>query len=182
MSRRKRQSEPGPLSLLEESVGLLRQSRSGTLGCYYIGSLPFVMVLLYFLTDVTQSAFAADRLIEGSGAVAGAFIWMKCWHAVFAGRLMDQLCGLKPQRWSAGRICRVIVGQAAVQPWGLFLIPLAAIIAIPLPWTFAFFQNACVYGDGRIDRPGEKPLSSAWRQTMPAAALTIFVSRSCRHR
>jgi hypothetical protein len=164
----KRDKQPpagGVLGLLEESVGLLRASRSGTLGCYYIGTLPFVLTLLYFLTDVTQSTFASERLMEGSAILAGAFIWMKFWHAVFAGRLMDQLCGQAPERWRLGRICRVIVGQAAVQPWGLFLIPLATMVIIPLPWTYAFFQNACVYGDGR-DRPGPKPMVSAWRQTM----------------
>jgi len=154
----------GALGLLEEAVGLLRRGRTGTLGCYYIGSLPFVLVLLYFLTDMTQSAFASERIIEGAGIVAAAFIWMKCWHAVFAGRLMEQLCGEAPRRWGPGRICRVIAGQAAIQPWGLILIPLAMPAVFPLPWIYAFFQNACVYGDGRTDRPGSKPLSSAWHQ------------------
>ena len=164
MVKRDRQPAGGTLGLLEEAVGILRRGRAGTLGCYYIGSLPFVLVLLYFLTDMMQSAFASERLIEGAGLVAAAFIWMKCWHAVFAGRLMEQLCGEAPRRWGPGRICRVIAGQAAIQPWGLILIPLAMLAVVPLPWTYAFFQNACVYGDGRTDRPGAKPLSSAWRQ------------------
>ena len=164
MARPERQPAGGALGLLEEAVGILRRSRAGTLGCYYIGSLPFVLVLLYFLTDMMQSAFASERLIEGAGVVAAAFIWMKCWHAVFAGRLMEQLCGEAPHRWGLGRICRVIAGQAAIQPWGLILLPAAAMAVVPLPWTYAFFQNACVYGDGRKDRAGDKPLSSAWRQ------------------
>jgi len=164
MTKRERQPAGGALGLLEEAVGILRRSRTGTLGCYYIGSLPFVLVLLYFLTDMTQSAFASERLIEGAGIVAAVFIWMKCWHAVFTGRLMEQLCGEAPRRWGLRRICRVIAGQAAVQPWGLIALPLAAMVAIPLPWAYAFFQNACVYGDGRTDRPGTTPLSSAWQQ------------------
>jgi hypothetical protein len=150
--------------MLEEAVGVLRCSRTGTLGCYYIGSLPFVLVLLYYLADAMQSAFAAERLIESSAGVAMAFIWMKCWHAVFAGRLMEQLCGEAPRPWGVRRVCRVVVGQASVQPWGLILLPLAAIAVIPLPWLYAFFQNACVYGDGRTDRSGDGALSSAWRQ------------------
>ena len=164
MARQDRQSAPGALGLLEEAVGILRRSRAGTLGCYYIGSLPFVLVLLYFLTDMTQSAFASEKLIEGAGLVAAAFIWMKCWHAVFAGRLMEQLCGEAPRRWGFRRIGRVITGQAAIQPWGLILLPLAALVVVPLPWAYAFFQNVCVYGDGRTDRPGAKPMSSAWHQ------------------
>ena len=164
MTRRDRQPAPGALGLLEESVGILRGSRAGTLGCYYIGSLPFVLVLLYFLADVTQNAFASERLVEGAGGVAAAFIWMKCWHAVFTGRLMEQLCGESPRRWGFRRICRVISGQAAIQPWGLILLPAAAMAVAPLPWAYAFFQNTCVYGDGRTDRPHAGPLSSAWRQ------------------
>jgi len=164
MAKRDQQPADGPLGLLEEAVGILRRGRAGTLGCYYIGSMPFVLVLLYFLTDMTQSAFASERLIEGAGVVAAAFIWMKCWHAVFAGRLMEQLCGEAPRRWGLRRICRVIATQAAIQPWGLIALPLAAIAIAPLPWAYAFFQNVCVYGDGRTDRPGAKPLSSAWQQ------------------
>jgi len=150
--------------MLEESLGVLRTSRPGTLGCYYIGSLPFVLVLIYFLADVTQSAFAAESLLEGSAGVAAAFIWMKCWHAVFAGRLMDQLCGQAPEPWGIGRVCRVAAGQAAIQPWGLFLIPTASLAFVPLPWVYAFFQNACVYGDERTDRSGPGNLAKAWRQ------------------
>jgi len=164
MTKSDRQPAGGALGLLEEGAGLLRRSRTGTLGCYYIGSLPFVLALLYFLTDMAQSAFASETLIESAGLLAGAFIWMKCWHAVFTGRLMEQLCGEAPRPLGPKRICRVIVGQAAVQPWGLILIPLAAMAIVPFPWTYAFFQNACVYGDGRTDRPGAKPLSSAWQQ------------------
>jgi hypothetical protein len=100
MTKRNRQQPAGGvLGLLEESVGVLRASRPGTLGCYYIGTLPFVLTLLYFLTDATQSTFASERLMEGSAILAAAFIWMKFWHAVFAGRLMDQLCGEAPARW-----------------------------------------------------------------------------------
>jgi hypothetical protein len=162
--RNRQQPAGGTLGLLEESVGVLRRSAPGTLGCYYIGSLPFIMALLYFLTDVTQGAFASKRLVESSAVLAGAFIWMKFWHAVFTGRIMEQLCGQQPQRWGLRRICRVAVGQAAIQPWGLIMIPLATVIVFPLPWAYAFFQNASVYGSERTDHPGGRPLTSAWRQ------------------
>ncbi|MDP6634226.1 MAG: DUF4129 domain-containing protein [Phycisphaerae bacterium] len=182
MAKRDRQQPAGgAFGLLEEAVGLLRRSRAGTLGCYYIGTLPFVLVLLYFLIDVTQSGRASETLVQGAGGVAAAFIWMKCWHAVFAGRLMEELCGEAPAGWGPGRICRIIAMQAAIQPWGLILLPLAAIMVLPFPWAYGFFQNACVYGDGRTDRPGPKPLTAAWRQakTWPgqnvAGLIILFV-------
>ena len=159
--------------MLEEAVGVLRRSRPGTLGCYYIGSLPFILVLLYFLTDATQSARASERLVAGAAGLAAAFIWMKSWHAVFAGRIMEQLCGEEPAPWGPKRICRIVAIQATVQPWGLFLLPLATFAILPLPWAYAFFQNVCIYGDGRTDRPGPKPLSAAWEQARIRPRLTV---------
>jgi hypothetical protein len=165
MAKRERQQPAGGvLGLLEESLGAVRCSRTGTLGCYYIGTLPFILVLLYFLTDVTQSAFAAETLTQGAAAVAVAFIWMKCWQAVYTGRIMAQLCQQTPEPWTGRRILRLAVRQAAIQPLGLIVIPLAAMVMFPLPWAYAFFQNACVYGNERADNQGEKPLASAWAQ------------------
>ncbi len=175
MAKRERQQPAGGiLGLLEESVGAVRCSRPGTLGCYYIGTLPFILVLLYFFTDVTQSAFAAETLTQGAAAVAAAFVWMKCWQAVYTSRIMAQLCQQPPEPWPVRRILRLAVRQAAIQPFGLIVIPLAAIVIFPLPWAYAFFQNACVYGDERTDHPGQKPLTSAWRQARVWPAQNIW--------
>ena len=49
MARRTKHSDaPGALALLEQAVHLLRRSGGSALAAYYLGSLPFVLALLYF--------------------------------------------------------------------------------------------------------------------------------------
>jgi hypothetical protein len=57
----------------------------------------------------------------------------------------------------------MVVTQIVLQPVGLFLIPLAFVIAVPFGWTFAFFQNVTVLGgvDGRL----KGTVRQAWRLT-----------------
>ena len=56
--------------LLEESIALLRQA-PGALIPYYIGAVPFWLGFLYFFSDMSQSAYATERLV-GSALVMGA--------------------------------------------------------------------------------------------------------------
>ena len=54
------------VELLEEAVHLVRLAPAGSLSAYYVGSLPFVLALLYFWADMSRSAFAGERLAAGA--------------------------------------------------------------------------------------------------------------------
>ena len=142
--RRKSQLESGPTELLEEAVHLLRRGPAGALACYYIGSLPFVLALLYFWTDMSRNPFAPQRLAAGAMGMALLFVWMKCWQTAFARRLLAHLCGEDPPEWTGSRVARLVAVQAAIQPWSLPTMPLVLL----LPWVSAFFHNASVLGAG----------------------------------
>src|SRR5207245_9755241 len=43
---------------------------------------------------------------------------------------------------------RIFISQTALQPAGLFLLPLALIPALPFAWVYAFFQNLTALADG----------------------------------
>jgi len=149
MARDAKGQGKGVIELLEEAVHLLRASGGGSLAAYYVGSLPFVLGLLYFWADMSRSPFAAGRLTAAALGMTVLFLWAKCWQAVFARGLLARLCGEPAPRWTPGRLCRLALTQAAVQPWGLFVLPAAAaMLLLPLPWAYAFFQNASVLGDG----------------------------------
>ncbi len=147
MKRKRLQEEKGPVELVEEAIHLLRLAPGAALIGYYVGTLPFVLALLFFWSDMARSAFAQERLIPGVGALGVLFVWMKCWHGVFAGRLLAQLCGEPPPRLKFSWLLRVALHQAIVQPIGLFLLPAALVLLVPTGWVYAF-ANATVFSGG----------------------------------
>ena len=145
---RKRRLERNGLDLLEESARLLRSAPAGVLLRYYVGSIPCILGLLYFLTDVTRGAYASMHLIESSFGVAALYLWMKCWHTAFNSGLRSLLAHEPPEPWTLRRIVRLVVLQGAVQPSGLFLRMVAFICLLPYVWVYGFYQGFGVFGDG----------------------------------
>ena len=158
------QDEKGVIELLEEAVHLLRLAPAATLACYYVGSLPLVLAVLYFWADMSRSAFAADHLAVAAMGVAVALVWMKAWHAMFMRQLLAQLCGEEPPQWTLRRILRLVTVQAAIQPWGLIALPLAAVTVVLFPRIYALFQNVAAFGDGEPQATPAATFGLAWRQ------------------
>ena len=143
----RRHGQPA-LALVEAAVRLLRAAPAGALLAYYIGSAPCVLGLLYFLADMSHGAFARRHLLEAALAAAGLYVWMKCWHAVFAAKLRAHLLLETESPWTARRIARLALVQIAVQPTGLFVRIFAAQVLLPYVWTYSFYQNVGILGDG----------------------------------
>jgi hypothetical protein len=165
-TRMKKQVEDGPgaIALIEEGFRLLRTAPISTVAAYYSGTLPFMLAMLYFWSDMSSGVFADQRLATGATALCGLFVWMKCWQAVFARKLFAQLMGEPEPRWDRRRIARTVIAQAALQPAGLFLIPASAVILMPFTWVFTFYQNVVLFGAG--DEAGIKTVfKRSWRQT-----------------
>jgi hypothetical protein len=136
------------LDQVEAAVHLLRMAPAGSVAMYYVGSLPFVLGLLYFWGDMSQSAFAYLHAAEAALLVAGLFVWMKAWQAVFVQRLDAEVRGTPPQAPDWRKTARTVMAQTLIQPFGLFLLPVTMLTVLPFAWTYAFFQNALVFGDG----------------------------------
>ena len=139
---------PPAIDLLEEAVRLLRRAPASALVAYYIGAVPCMVGALYFIADMSQSAFAADRLFESAAGLAGAYLWMKCWQTVFTSRLSADLLLKEPPRWTPGRVARMALAQMAAQPTGLILRPAAMVLLLPTVFTEIFYQNITVLGNG----------------------------------
>jgi Domain of unknown function (DUF4129) len=141
----------GPFELIEEAFHLLRLAPAATLTSYYLGSLPFILGLLYFWSDMSRGAFAEQRLVAGTVGMTLLFVWMKCWQAIFAQQLKAQLCGEPAPGWKCGRLRRLILAQTILQPAGLFLLSAALVILLPFGWIYAFYQNVTALGGGEED-------------------------------
>jgi hypothetical protein len=164
MLRRKRRLDEKPVvELVEEAFHLVRHAPAAALVAYCVGSLPFVLGLLYFWSDMARSAFAEERLLTGSLVMTFLFFWMKGWHSVYARTLTAHLCGEAPPRWRLRWFLRATMYQAIVQPLGILLLPITLPLIIPFGWAYSFFNSATVLAGG--DMPDVKTLvRRSWRQ------------------
>ena len=146
-------SAPGAVAILDEAVGLLRRARADAFAAWVLGALPFAVTFVYFWAEMSRSSLALRHCAPLAAALGLLYVWMKCWHAVAAGRLKAALTGGEPPDWTAARIRRMLLHQAVFQPASLWVLPLAALAAVPFGWTYAFFRNVTIMGDGREERP-----------------------------
>ena len=58
---------------------------------------------------------------------------------------------------------RLALAQTVIQPWGMFLLPLAMIVIAPFPRLYAFYQNITVFG-GQDDDDLRSLSRRAWQQ------------------
>ena len=134
------------IDICEEATVLLRNAPIETWSYYFAGTMPMVLGLIYFWSDMTRGPQAGDRLVTGSLLLSLLFIWMKAWQVLFAARLRAVLTDAEPQPVSVRSFFRIAASQARWQPWGLILFPIAAVLAFPMGWVYAYYQNLVITG------------------------------------
>jgi hypothetical protein len=135
--------------MIEEAVHLLRLMSLRITVLYFIGSIPFTLGLLYFIADMSNSAFAYQRMAEGVFSMVFLFLWMKCWQTIFCNHVRAFVSGAETPRWSFFEIIRLCITQTAVQPLVFITLPIALLITLPFGYAYAFFQNISLYGNGK---------------------------------
>ena len=133
--------ERGAIRIIEEATRLLREAPLRVLTVYYVGSLPFALGLLYFWADMSRSALAEKYAAVASLGLAILFAWMKCWQALFARQLHYLIRGQTAARPTMRQLLRLAAIQTWLQAFGLVLLPLSAVLVLPLAWVYAFYQN-----------------------------------------
>ena len=144
---RKRHGKPAT-EMIEEASHLLRAGPVSALAYYYVGSVPFVLGLLYFWADMSRNPFAPQRLAGAALGLALLFVWMKFWQVVFARKLRAFIAGESSPAWNFARVRRVLVAQMVWQPIGLVVLPVALPTILFAAWTYGFYQNLTALDDG----------------------------------
>jgi Domain of unknown function (DUF4129) len=180
MKRASATDGPGVIELVEEAVHLLRGAPVSLLALYAVGTLPFVLAFLYFWATMSRGAFAREHAASDALGLALVFLWMKCWQAAFACELRARVTGQSPTPWTVKRAARLALVQTALQPIGLFVVPVASLIVLPAGWAYGFFQNITVIGDGSLNISETSKISAAQASVRPGqsylalAILSIF--------
>ena len=146
MKRIRQMEQRSALGLIEEATQLLRLAPASVLASYYIGTLPFTLGTLYFWTDMSQGAFARERLAGAAVGLALLFCWMKAWQMVFATQLRARITGFPNEPWTLQRMTRAAAAQVLFHSTGLFLLPLALLVTLPFGWALGSYQNATALG------------------------------------
>jgi len=133
------------LGLIEEAYCLLRAAPLSTLMVYYVGAVPFVVVLFYFWADMSRSSFAVRDAAWSAFGVALTYLWMKTAQAWFCRSLWAQVNseGNLP-KLNGAHLTSSLVAHAVIQSLALPLLALSTLFMIPLAWAYAFFHNATV--------------------------------------
>jgi hypothetical protein len=163
--RRRAAGGKGALETAEEAFHLLRLAPARVWAAYAVGTVPFVLGLLYFWADMSRSAYAANHVVSAALGLGLAFVWMKSWQAVFAVELYARLGAGPLPAWSWRRLVRLVLVQAAIQPHGLAALPATLLALVPFPAVYAFFQNVTVLGDGAPVSLRDT-MAHAWRQAL----------------
>jgi len=87
MKSASRQQGKSGFELIEEATHLLRTAPVTVLASYYLGSLPFILGLLYFWADMSRDPYAPQHLTAAALGLALLFLWMKFWQVIFARKL-----------------------------------------------------------------------------------------------
>jgi hypothetical protein len=144
MSAKLTGTEPKALDLIEEALHMLRRKNGYALAEYYLGCLPFILALLYFWSDMSRNPMASWYCGPSSGGVALTFIWMKLWQVRFCRQIWCRLQDTAPEPWTWKRMLSTAARQSFLHAWGVVVLPVAAVIAFPFGWVYAFFQNLSV--------------------------------------
>ena len=152
------------VDILEEAMHLLR-ANAFLLVPYYCGSLPFILGLLYFWTDMSTGTDAWRRCSKAAWGLTLLFIWMKTWQSLYTRRLLGRIRGEASLSLSSRRLLRAAAIQTAVQPWSILILPVAFIIMLPFPQALAFFQNVSLIGSGDGDDL-RAVVQKSWRQAL----------------
>jgi hypothetical protein len=151
------------LRIIEETVHLLRTGPGLLLSVYYLGSVPFVLGLLYFWADMSRSPNAREYSAAAALGLAVLFVWMKLWQSIFALKVHDRISGDLSHSRSLGQLASIAATQTLIQATRFFVMPVAALLAIPFGYCYAFYQNAAVHV-GRDNQDFKPTCQWAWRQ------------------
>jgi hypothetical protein len=160
----KRTSGKSALRLLEEATHVLRSAPAGTIAVYYAGTVPFVLGLLYFWTDMSRNPLAGSHVAEMALGLALLFLAMKLCHARFAALLRAQFAHKPPTEWELRHYGSLLVQQSLLHSTGLFVLPLCLVFVPLFGLVYSFYQNVTVLAD-----PSEGSFAlarRAWRHTV----------------
>tara|TARA_R110002096_G_scaffold131258_3_gene280984 strand:+ start:7605 stop:9344 length:1740 start_codon:yes stop_codon:yes gene_type:complete len=141
---RRNRKERSSLQVLEESFHLLRSVDVKFFWIYFVGTIPFVVGLLYFVADMSRSSHAGRDAVIASIVMVGLYFWMRSCQAKFCVGLWETLNPEGVSEMAKGKSFENLAALWVIQAFQLPLLLIGFFFAIPLGWIIAMLQNATV--------------------------------------
>ena len=133
-------TETAAIEIVEEAIHVLRGAGIRALALVWTGAIPFSVAVLLFWRDMTDYRRNAELCAWESLLLVVLLLWMNVWRGIFASTIYAQLAG-KASSGSAGWL-RLVGVHLLLGNSKLLLIPLAAMVLLPVPGAVAFFRIA----------------------------------------
>lgn len=165
-SRRKRRSENevGAVQVLEEAFHLLRSIDLNLYWYFYLGTIPFVIGLLYFTADMSRSGLAQEDAAFIAGIMVVLYVWMRVCQARFCDGLWNFLSpkteGNVRERMRFRNFAAFLLLHSLQGP--LLIIGLIAVV--PLGWIIAARENLSVLAFR--EEHSEGTLRNLWAESL----------------
>jgi len=131
------------INIVEEALCVLRNFPE-TLAIYYIGSLPFILGILYFWADMSQGAYEGHHALGAAFILAILYIGMKSCHVYFSNHVYSKISQEPTPHRSLSEHFSLITTQALIQS-SLFLVwPFALFLILPFGWVFPFYHYTSI--------------------------------------
>lgn len=140
----KKKQEETATDVLEESVHILKKNALRLLPVYYLGAFPFAIYLLYFINDMSLGKPLHHETVNAALLLTLLFAWKNFMQSIFCLRTMNILNFKEDEPLKFKKLLRIFIFQNIVQPLGLFVQIISAILAFPIAYTTAFFNSFAV--------------------------------------
>jgi len=143
MKRKANISELSAFELITESFILIKNLPILQIGSYYIGTMPFMIVFLFFWATMSFNPDGINQLGLYSIILVILFIWMKTWQAIFTQNLKKQIYQEKVS-YKVRDFIRITKIQLLTQPIGIISVPLSIFTLFFFPLFYSYHQNLTV--------------------------------------
>jgi len=181
---------PSALTLLEDAVHLLRRAPAAAWLFHFLGAGLWTLALLFAWASVSWFRPARDDLAAGALMLVALYAWMKTAQAEFCARLMSQLLGAPPEKFTLRRAARLASTQFAPHAFGPAILVIAGVLVIPFSRAWLYFQtttalaaDAVANNNYYVTENRAMPLAKLWpRQGLlglliiTALALLVFIN------
>ena len=111
---------------------------------YYVGTIPFVLLLIQFWTAMVHDTNGIHFLPVYAFTLSVCFIWMKGWHSFFY-RSVFQFFSSNDESVKKINLKLVII-QFRYQFWGIFLLPISLLTGF-FPIIYTYYQFLSMLGE-----------------------------------
>ncbi|MEM1442399.1 MAG: hypothetical protein AAGF67_08655 [Verrucomicrobiota bacterium] len=139
--RKHRRIEKSSLQILEEVFHLLRTVDLKYYWIFFLGVVPFVVALLYFMADMSRSSLASESMLPASILMVVFYFWLRITQAEFCRGLWQTVQPGSELISSPRERFRQLSALLLIQAFQVPLLIVGVLIALPLGWIIAFLQN-----------------------------------------